>query len=443
VTAVSTRESGRRTHLIAFLGCLLLAALITWPLVVNPSGGLVGHPGNDTWNHAWGLWWVLDGLANRGGLPTHTALLNYPDGGSLFFIDTFNAVLTAPVQKIFGLPVAYNFAVFFGVAWTAFGAWCLAFHVTRDRVGASVAAVAYGCNAHLLGQAYNGITETINAGWIPFFVLALIRLLERPSWGKGLWMGAFFGLCALSNFYYGLFCLLIGIIVVLHAGMNEGRSIRWKAFFGSSALGGVVAVILVLPVLMMLAGTMNQPDAMVSRDPNFVWDSLMNHNYTDVVGFFRPGKVYSPDLKAEYGEELIIVTYLGWVLMGLVVLCLALHRRRKELSLWVVMMVTFLIFALGPYLHVGGPDPIEIGGRPIPLPFLPFFEAFPLFSRISHPFRFVVPAILAMSVLAAFGTRVLLRGFRSRVRWMWAGLIVSAICSEILLASPAVWPLPR
>ena len=441
--AVRPVHTSFRSYVLALVGCFLLASLITWPVVVNPSGGLVGHPGNDTWNHAWGLWWVVDGIWNRGGIPTHTGLLNYPDGGSLFFIDTFNAVLTAPAQKWFGLPFAYNAAVFFGVFWTAFGAWCLAYHVCRDRVGASVAAVAYGCNAHLLGQTYNGITETINAGWIPFFLLALLRLLDRPSPRRGLLMGLCFGLCALSNFYYGLFCLLIGVTVVLHAGFRDVRSVRWKAFFGSAVLGGLVALLLVLPVLAVLSGTMSQADAMVSRDPEFVWDSLLNHNYTDVVGFFRPGKVYSPDLKVEYGEELIIVTYLGWVLLALVALCLTLHRRRSELSLWIVLTAVFLVFALGPYLHVGSGDPVAVGGRPIPLPFLPFFEAFPLFSRISHPFRFVVPAILAMSVLAALGTRVLLRGFQPRVRWAWAAVIISAICGEILLASPAVWPLPR
>ena len=291
------------------------------------------------------------------------------------------------------------------IAWTAFGAWCLAFHVTRDRAGATVAAVAFGCNAHLLGQTYNGITETLNAGWIAFFCLAMIRHLERPSLRRGGWMGLCFGLCALSNFYYGLFCMLIAVVLLLHHGIREGRSTRWKAFFGGSVVGALVAVLLVLPVLLILADSMNRPEDMVSRDPEFVWDSLMNHNYTDVVGFFRPGKTYSPDLKAEYGEELIIVTYLGWVLIGLVVLGLVLHRRRKELSLWIWMSLVFLVFALGPYLHLGSPEPFAVGGRPVPLPFLPFFEAFPLFSRISHPFRFVVPAILALSILAAHGSR--------------------------------------
>jgi hypothetical protein len=438
-----SEPSSFRTHLLAFFGCLLLAVLITWPLVMDPNSGLIGHPGNDTWNHAWGMWWIGDGLANRGGLPTHTGLLNYPDGGSLFFIDTFNALWTAPFQRLFGLPFAYNLAVLMGVAWTAFGAWTLGYYVSRDKAAATVTAVAFGCNAHLLGQTYNGITETVNAGWIPLFLLALLKLLDRPSWKRGAWMGIFFGLCALSNFYYGLFCMLLGVVVLIHRGMRDGRQVRWKGFFAASMLGGVIAVILVLPVLLLLSSTMSQSNAMVSRDPQFVWDSLMNHNYTDVVGFFRPGKVYSPDLKAEYGEELIIVTYLGWVVMGLVGLCLGLHRRRRELSLWLIMTVVFLVFALGPYLHLGSSEAVQIGGRPIPLPFLAFFEAFPLFSRISHPFRFVVPALLAMSILAGMGSRLLLRGFSTRRRWWGTGAICAAICGEILLASPAVWPIPR
>lgn len=435
--------SAIRTHLIAFFGCFLLAILITWPMVLDPTGGLIGHPGNDTWNHAWGMWWVVDGLANRGGLPTHTALLNYPMGGSLFFIDTFNALWTAPFQRIFGLPFAFNFAVLMGVTWTAFGAWALGFYVTREKAAATVAAVAFGCNAHLLGQTYNGITETINAGWIPLFLLALLKLLDRPDFKRGALMGLFFALCAISNFYYGLFCLLLGIVVLIHRGITDGKRVVWKRFFAASMLGGFIALALVLPVLMILSSTMSEGDAMVSRDPQFVWDSLMNHNYTDVVGFFRPGKSYSPDLKAEFGEELIIVTYLGWVVLGLVVLCLAMHRRRRELSLWVSMMVVFLIFALGPYLHIGSSEAVRLGGRAIPLPFLPFFEAFPIFSRISHPFRFVVPALLAMSILAALGSRLLLRGFSKRRRWLATGAICVAICAEILLASPAVWPVPR
>jgi hypothetical protein len=432
-----TRTSG------AFAACLMLAAIITWPIVIDPNSGLIGHPGNDSWNHAWGMWWVFDGMVNRGGVPFHTALLNYPDGGSLFYIDSFNAILTSPIQHMFGVAFAFNATVFFSVAWTIFGAWLLARHVLRDPAIAWVSAVAFGCNAHLLGQTYNGITETINAGWIPLFVLALLRLIERPSVPRGLLLGSIFAIASLANFYYGLFCILLGVVVLISQTITERGRIRWGKLTAGMLAGGVVALTLVLPVLMTLSSTMDSPDAMVSRDPDFVWNSLLRHNYTDVIGFFRPGHFYSPDLKAEYGEDLIIVTYFGWVTLLLSASAVVLTKRRSALKLWVAIALIFTIFALGPYLHIGSAEPITINGRLLPLPFLPFFEAFPLFSRISHPFRFVVPAMLGLSILAAAAVRLVSRGQSERVR----GCIVLAVCltiiSEVLFASPAVWPVPR
>lgn len=89
---------------------------------------------------------------------------------------------------------------------------------------------------------------------------------------------------------------------------------------------------------------------------------------------------------------------------------------------------------LGPYLYVGG-EYVTVDDRRIPLPFLVFFDAFPIFARISHPFRFVVPVQLGLAVLATLGARQL--GRRSLLA---AGALLGA---ELLLASPGPWPLAR
>ena len=414
---------------------------MTWPTVIDPAGGMIGHPGNDTWNHAWGMWWVFEGL-REGRVPLHTGLLNYPDGGSLFFIDSFNALWSAPFQAVLGLPATFNLVVTLGLAWTLFCGWLLARHVLRDDSAAAVAGVVFGCSAHLLGQAYNGITETVNAGWIALFLLALLRLMDRPRLGRALALGVAFGVCALSNFYYGLFAALLTLVVVLHTAITDASRVKWLRFLALSSLSVVVSAVIALPVLLVLSGTMGAEDAMVIRDPEFVWRSLLRHNISDLISFFRPGKHYSPDLKADYGEDLIIVTYLGWVALGLATVALAMHRRRRNLSLWVWVFVVCFLFALGPYLHVNG-EYIRLSGRRIPLPFLPFFEAFPLFSRISHPFRFVVPAMLGLGILAAHGARYLVRGLDRGKQRMAIGVMCAAIMAEVLLASPAVWPMPR
>ena len=424
------------------LGAVVAAGVICWPTPIDPAGGMTGHPGNDTWNHAWGLWWVFRGLVDSGSVPSHTGLLNFPDGGSLFFIDSFNAVASAPLQALFGLAVTFNLVVWGSFAWTIFGGWMLGRHVLRDEAAAVVCAWVYGCSAHLLGQAYNGITETVNAGWIPLYVLSLLRVLEHPKIRRALLMGALFAACALSNFYYGLFATLLSFLVVGHAAVTDRGRVAWKDATLCIVLAAAISMTVVLPVLAHLSGTMGAADAMVARDPQFVWDSLIRHNISDVIGFFRPGKHYSPDLKAQYGEELLIVTYLGWVALVLASVAFAMHRRRRDLSLWLWVFVVFFLFSLGPYLHVNG-EYLALEGRRIPLPFLPFFEAFPIFDRISHPFRFVVPAMLGLAVLAGHGTRLLLRGLSERARWLGVAALVGAIGVEVLVASPAVWPMPR
>lgn len=425
----------------ALLMSITLAVLITWPAALDPSGAFIGHPGNDTWNHAWGMWWIQTELMLRGEVPLHTALLNHPSGGTLFYIDTFNAVITTPLRYLFDIPTTYNLLVILSLAWNTFGAWALGRYALRDEWLAVVPAVIFGTSAHVLGQTYNGITESLNTGWLALYVLALLSALDRPRAGNGLFMGLSLGICTLTNFYYGLFGVLLSVVTVAHRLITAPRQVRWGAFTLATLGGAALFTALVGPVLLRLSSSMSAADAMVTRDPEFVWASLLNHNMTDVVSLIRPGHHYSPDLKALYGEDLVIVIYLGWVAIALAGAAIALHRPRREMSLWIWISAIFLVFSLGPYLHVAG-EYVQVDGRKIPLPFLPFFEDFPLFSRISHPFRFVVPTTLGLGVLAGFGVRAIARRFNAPAPAL-ASAAAAAVAAEILLLSPAPWPLPR
>ena len=81
-----------------------VATLVCATVLPDPLRLALGMSGNDVWNHIWGYWWVADCIA-RGELPIHTDLLGWPTGGSLWFIDTFDAVITLPIQWLAG-PVA-------------------------------------------------------------------------------------------------------------------------------------------------------------------------------------------------------------------------------------------------------------------------------------------------------------------------------------------------
>ena len=74
-------------YLRAIICSFLLAMFVVWPLPLEMNSSIIGHPGNDTWNHVWGHWWVYESISS-GTLPYQTDLLAYPNGGTLYFIDT-------------------------------------------------------------------------------------------------------------------------------------------------------------------------------------------------------------------------------------------------------------------------------------------------------------------------------------------------------------------
>ena len=426
---------------LALFTSFLIATVATWPVVLEPGAAVLGHPGNDVWNHVWGYWWVARELV-AGHLPLHTDLMHFPGAGGLFFIDTFGAVLFLPVTLLFGPVAAVNMANFVSFGSAAFAAWLLGRHVLGEVRGhgtetdrtALLASFAYALSPHLLAQAYNGITETLFAFGLPLALLTAIRFAERPTPVRALQVALGGALCTLANWYYGLFAVVGVVLFAIAYALARRERIAWRALPVGGGLAAGLALLIVAPVLVGFVSTLNAPDALVGRDPDFVWKSLLNHNITDLVSLFRPGKVYSPDLKAMTGEDLLIVPYLGWVLIGLAGLGLARMRRWRDRAPWVLWVAVFTLLALGPYLYVDGAY-VTVADRKIPLPFLALFELVPVFQRISHPFRFVVPVQLGLAMLALFGAASLPRGLAVGA----AGLL----CAEALVGSPTPWPIAR
>ena len=95
------RQNPRNAFVAASISLLLVLGL-TWPVCISPFELLVGHPGNDTWNHVWGYWWVGQALQS-GQWPFIADGLAFPDGGTLYFIDTVQAILSWPFNLFLGL----------------------------------------------------------------------------------------------------------------------------------------------------------------------------------------------------------------------------------------------------------------------------------------------------------------------------------------------------
>jgi hypothetical protein len=429
-----------RTHAPALGVFTALALVFCAPVLTDPTGLALGHPSNDVWNHVWGFWWVGTELA-AGRLPVATDLIAWPAGGSLWFIDTFNVLATLPVLWLAGPTAAYNAAIFANFVLCGVGAYVLALRVARTHAGAALAGVAYMSCPHLLGQAYNGISETLSAGWLPLSIAAFLAAREQPRPAQAALAGLAFGLTAFANWYYGLFAAMVGGAVMAWdlLGVLRARSTRGLPRAATAlVIGGATAAIVAGGPFTLFYLSMGAADAVVTRDRAFVWMTLVMHNMTDVVSIFRPGKNYSPDLKAQFDEDLLVIVYLGHALVWPALAMLWTGWRRFTRP-WALFAAAFLVLTLGPYLYVAGAY-VKLDGSWIALPFVALYDAFPLFSRISHAYRFIIGASLALSVMLAWTVRELgQRGIPVVAAAVWLGALRLV---ESLWLSPAVFPLP-
>ena len=249
--------------------------------------------------------------------------------------------------------------------------------------------------------------------------------------------GVTLGITALANWYYGLFAG-IALLGLLARGLRRRPLLAIRTHHRIALTFLLTGAIVVAPAFAVFTASMSAEDAVVTRDPQFVWATLVLHNMTDVVSFFRPGKHYSPDLKALFGEDLLVIVYLGHFLLWPALFALG-SRFRTRVKSWAALGAVYALLCLGPFLFIGG-DYVQAFGGWIPLPFLALFEWFPMFSRISHAYRFAVGITLALCVMLAWTVRSMQSG--RLAGWAPAVLLGALIIGERFYASPAPFPLP-
>ena len=192
-------------------GGFLLSIALTCPGLVLQTT-LVGHPGNDTWNHVWGYWWVSKNCCR---------VVTYTSGWTAFlgeghFILSTQFRFYSPSNPLTRPAAAFNCIMLGELALAGVGAWLLAYKVTSDMWASFAALFLFEMSAHLMGQSYNGISETVCAGWFPMTLWALIRMMERPSFRRALILGVLGSMCVLTSWYYGLFSI-IGSLLILRS----------------------------------------------------------------------------------------------------------------------------------------------------------------------------------------------------------------------------------
>jgi hypothetical protein len=460
----------------------LLALAMTWPLAQQLGSAIPGDS-FDGWQNVWNLWWMREAWLVEHGSAYFTSLLHAPTGVDMRFqtMAPFNGLATLPVQLTLGLLPTYNAAVLLSFVLGGYGAYLLAlyalrftFHVSRFTFHASrftlhasrftlhasafLAGVIFAFSpyhfAHLLGHL-----QLIALQWLPFYVLYLLRGLDRAERKPGfsqtaanssvrpitdstqrtvrqtknqvsgsalrdaLKAGLFLILVGLVDWYYVMYCLLFtGLLLVIRLLQ---RRLTWRGVgvvAGAGAFFGLALSPLLLPMVQG-ARSWGGASLLCAYQETLVLSA-------DLLAFITP-QVFHPlwgdwalarsaSFTATPSEYTVFAGFTVLLLCSIAILAMRTHRQkpgffgRNRVSsaspgLYLLSAAFFALLALGPVLKINGRTGLLPGGGEIPLPYRLLYEFVPFVKLSRSVSRLDVMVMLFLGVGAAFGVVALAR----------------------------------
>ncbi len=509
----------RHVGVLALYGLLALA--MTWPLA-RQLGSAIPGDSFDGWQNVWNLWWMREAWLVEHRSAYWTALLHFPTGVDLRFqtMAPFNGLATLPIQLTFGLLPAYNAAVLLSFVLGGYGAYLLALYALRgwgrqgDKVtgwqGDRMARSGHGSRftfhaaAFLAGVVFAfspyhfahtlGHLQLIALQWIPFYVLFLLRGLDRQVAGGKLQVaddgppssrltfhnsrslvadalkaGLFLILVGLVDWYYVMYCLLFTAFAL--AIYLVQRRLTWRGVgvvIGAGALFGLALSPLLLPMV-QAARSWSGTSLLRGYEETLVLSA-------DLLAFVTP-QVFHPlwgdwalaRSAAFTATPSEYTVFAGFTVLALCGVALLARRTRGTDSpdpeqgqpdaskatdcqsspstrpgLYLLSAAFFALLALGPVLKINGQTGLLPGGGEIPLPYRLLYEFVPFIKLSRSVSRMDVMVMLFLGVGAAFGVMVLVGWLRGRLgnREIGRLVVTAAPLAAIGLVLFEFWPAP-
>lgn len=425
-----------RPHLAALLAYCALILAILGPL--HPGQEIWGSTATDVINHFNMMWWQANEVASGNLFPVKNCLIHYPDCGTLFLADFIGGTLMAPLVMVAGPIIAYNALIFADLLFSCWAMFWLIRRLTGDPLAAFVAGTIYGLSALNLGHMSNGVTETLQTGWLPLFLGALYALFDdarEPGHRKRtarlivLAAAALWAVTVGGHWYQGVYAS--GLFVLLVAVHCFGPH-RWRLLARSGALFGAFAV-MILPVVLVFLSLL-QSELSLTR-------GIVALSSPDMQNSADPGNFFSATAPIQKDSQFFLhLTYLGLSVPLLAMVGLFRHGRQKAVAGWLLGAALFAVLAMGPTLFLVG-RAVTFSGQPAPLPFALLAKIIPFFGSMNFPYRFFLMVHLCLAMAAGVGLANLWP--RYRLGWAAVATLPLLILLETATLSGALVPAPR
>lgn len=420
----------------------LLTVIITFPVIFHINSYIIGNKYGDSWHALWIYSWMNTAIHEGLDFFQITAL-RYPIGGAFYPLNLFNPLVDSLLQTIFNAVTSYNVIVILQITLSAFGMYLLVKNLINSKIAAFISGIIYGYSPFFIVSIYNGVDELFSAGMIPLTVLFLFKSFKEEGYKNTIMAAIFLVLTTCFSLYYGLMVGMVATIFFIFRILSQrGKYIikvvkKFILFF-------LLASLLVSPLIWKFQNFLKAPNKVVftsESTPEDTLEEIDKFSYPDVLQYFRISPFGIKQFDLTYSRDVILVTYLGYIVIFLSLIGGLLRERKKQTKPWVFLAVLFFIFSLGPYLYFNK-QRLFLFGHFIPLPYLLFFKYVPFFWTIGNPHRFTIITIFSLSVLSGFAICEIIRQFKDKFHFLVGIFISGAILFEYIVFSPTLYPIP-
>lgn len=240
----------RASQLAVVLGYVVAALAFSWPLPLHLSTHLTGDPGGDTGVYVWNQWVFHQELA-IGHNPLQTEKILAMSSPQVDLTQhnytAFLNLLALPLISPLGIIAAFNVVFLIVCVLNAVMMYSLARRVTAaNRWEAWLAGLAFGWSPALVART-TGHFSLAAAAALPAFLWCLVKAESSRSTRDAALVGLCMAWAALSDAYFGIYCLIIGTLYigaslfrVTRAERPAPRAWRWAIDLLSVCFAGLI-----------------------------------------------------------------------------------------------------------------------------------------------------------------------------------------------------------
>ena len=432
------RRSQIVTHLGALVAFLLLAILVTWPLIIHMRDSLPGWYIADNYEYLWKMWWFKHAILDLHRSPLLVPTILFPDGFPLAYaeITPLHTLIGLPLTLILGEAATYNLFALASFVLAGWAVYLLVFRWTGSIWAGLFAGMLFALNPYHVVR-YGGILPLMAIEGLPIFLLGVEGWVasRRPVWIAVAGLGYF--LAAWASIYYAFGLLILGpVYLVARLAKSQPHAVNRKTI-GHGAILLLLVLAITVPLALPYMALRSSSDLTIPlQDTDFwsasptdyvvppglhpLWGSWVMKNalgvppdYPQIAFEFVLAGGYVALLFAAYGafrsrapqkKALVAMTAVAFVLSLGTTLHIARHPLVLPAPPGIVDAFNRIMESVGAWLPAHESyAPLATDGLTVPLPALLLRWMVPMLTGMRAWNRFAAFTSLGLSLLAGVG----------------------------------------